>query len=261
MPNSLPPLEKATQNNLLLAVKFQLPTVTAFYATIFQDNGWNINFWNEEGDTLLHIASKIGHFGIVSILLDKGANLAIRDGEDETFADFYLLATKRELESTWKSLADDISKLLTKGVVVGDEIQTIFTELTSKLTSNWNKLSQNNKERHCLISQKGELEAIHNSINQELQVDLSPFTADLRTLTDHLQALPYSSSKIIDSVCKIINKLLEKLANFFMNGPIVTEGVYIPIPKPKSYNFNFFHPAKSACNRIESLLTVLKPSF
>lgn len=75
----------------------------------------------------------------------------------------------------------------------------------------------------------------------------------LKELNPQLKQLPYSSQPFINKLCKAINTLLEKLADFFLNGPIVGEGVYIPVPDAKPHNFDFFRSASSPNIEVKDL--------
>ncbi len=76
--------------------------------------------------------------------------------------------------------------------------------------------------------------------------------SNLKKLQDELKQLPYSNQRFINSLCKAINTLLEKIADFLTNGPIVSEGVYLANPSGPSH-FNFFHPSRTVNTSIEDL--------
>lgn len=75
----------------------------------------------------------------------------------------------------------------------------------------------------------------------------------LEKLRLQLMQLPYSNRPIIDKLCKAINTLLEKLADFFMNGPLVSESVYIANPSSQPHRCDFFHPFRPINTSVEDL--------
>jgi ankyrin repeat protein len=52
------------------------------------DAGAPIDAQHEDGDTALHHAIRMGHFGIVRLLIDRGANQTIRNSEGKFARDY-----------------------------------------------------------------------------------------------------------------------------------------------------------------------------
>lgn len=83
----------------------------------------------------------------------------------------------------------------------------------------------------------------------------------MQKLSPQLKKLPYSDQALINGLCKAINTVLEKLADFFMNQPLIAEGVYIPRTSVKPHHYDFFHPSKSINPSVEDLSQKLSSSF
>jgi hypothetical protein len=148
----------------------------------------------------------------------------------------------------WERLDKELVKLSTK-IDLSDETQGLI----QTLTSDWDKLNRENIKldqlMFCFCSKK-ESPALLKETSERFQVNLTK-------LKDQLINLPYSKVKLLNSFLKNINKLLERLADFFMseslfNAPI---SIYGPL---ESHKYNFFHPCKSANNRLDDFLKALE---
>ncbi|EDP46242.1 hypothetical protein [Rickettsiella grylli] len=97
-----------------------------------------------------------------------------------------------------------------------------------------------------------------NHLNFESENDaiIKDFKNSLECLRHQVKQLPYSDYRLVHNLYKMINQLLEKLADFFMNGPVISEGVYISNTS-KSNHFNFFHPSQSVDKALADLSEAL----
>lgn len=159
-----------------------------------------------------------------------------------------LAATLTLLQTSWPDL--------TKKKMEFDELVTTEDQSRNKLKEsikiNDNELfKEKNKDLAFLANDM-------KKVFSELEQIKNEFQGNLENLNKQLKALPYSDSKIINSLCENINKLLNILADFFMNGPIISEGVYIANDS-KPHQFQFFHPSQSVKNCIKDLSEALKP--
>lgn len=152
-----------------------------------------------------------------------------------------LAATLTLLQTSWPDL--------TKKKMEFDKLVT--TEGQSKNKLNDKLFIEENKAFAFLA---GDMKKVFS----ELEQFKKKFQGNLENLNEQLKALPYSDSKTINSLCENINKLLNILADFFMNGPIISEGVYIANDS-KPHQFQFFHPSQSVKNCIKDLSEALKP--
>lgn len=141
-------------------------------------------------------------------------------------------------EKFLKKVITDIKEITQALAQVSVKLNNGTQELIKKINANLNELNQ-------FVDDK--------EFNDEtaLKVVLSQLQSRLQKLPPQLKQLPYSNKTSINNLCNAINTILEKLANFLMNGPIVSEGVYISVPY-KSYNFNLFHPFRSINISVES---------
>lgn len=127
-----------------------------------------------------------------------------------------------------KSISQDIDKI---SVDLKDDTQ----ELIGKINANAAELEQ----------------LIRDEAFDDQDSILSDLQNNLKELQPQLEQLPYSNRAIINNLCKMINTLLKKLADFFA-GPIVGEGLYIP-RSSQPHEFKFFHPSNSVNPSIEDL--------
>ncbi len=94
------------------------------------------------------------------------------------------------------------------------------------------------------------------SYESEIKEIVKNFKTDLKSLKHQLKQVPYSNSSIVNNLCKAINGFLEMLHNFFMNGPVIAEGVYIA-NSSQPHHFMFFHPAQAVNKSLVDLSDVL----
>lgn len=158
------------------------------------------------------------------------------------------LDTKNDSKEKFlKEIVSDISKI----IVALDKIPVKRDDGTQELI---NKINYNFSELDLSIHFKefNDEKVIKDALNE--------LENHFQKLSPQLKKLPYSDQALINSLCKAINTLLEKLADFFMNGPLIAEGVYIPLPNAKPHHFDFFHPSKSINPSVEDLSEKLSSS-
>lgn len=157
------------------------------------------------------------------------------------------LDTKNDSKEKFlKEIVSDISKIM----VTLNKISVKLDDGTQELINNIN------------YDFGGLLQSIYSKeLNDERVIkNLNELENHFQKLSPQLKKLPYSDQALINSLCKAINTLLEKLADFFMNGPLIGEGVYIPLPNAKPHHFDFFHPSKSINPSVEDLSEKLSSS-
>jgi hypothetical protein len=150
-----------------------------------------------------------------------------------------------------RSKKEFIEKIITDIEEINQSLNKIFDNLSVETQELIAKINNTKAKLNQLINDK----EFHTQVEKEI---LSGLQGHLKELQPKLKQLPYSSQPFINNVCKVINTLLEKLADFLMNGPIVSEGVYIAIPL-QPHPFNFFHPARSINTSVEDLSKDLNP--
>lgn len=127
-----------------------------------------------------------------------------------------------------------------------EEIITDIEEINQSLNKIFDDLSVETKKLIKEINTNAAKLKLISAETSDYQTQiLEKLREELEELNPQLKQLPYSNHPIIDKLCKAINTLLEKLADFFMNGPIVGTGVYIPVPNAKPHNFDFFRSPSS----------------
>lgn len=158
------------------------------------------------------------------------------------------LDTKNDSKEKFlKEIVSDISKI----IVALHKIPVKLDDGTQELINNIN------------YDFGGLLQSMHSKeLNDERVIKgaLNELDNHFQKLSPQLKKLPYSDQALINSLCKAINTLLEKLADFFMNGPLIAEGVYIPLPDAEPHHFDFFHPSKSINPSVEDLSEKLSSS-
>lgn len=150
-------------------------------------------------------------------------------------------------EKFLKEIVSDISQIM----VTLDKISVKLDDGTQELI--------NNIRYHFGVL----LQSIYSKeLNDERVIKdaLNEIENHFQKLSPQLKKLPYSDQALINSLCKAINTLLEKVADFLMNGPLIAEGVYIPLPNAKPHHFDFFHPSKSINPSVEYLSEKLSSS-
>jgi ankyrin repeat protein len=60
----------------------------AIAVTLLLDAGAAIDARHEDGETALHHAIRMGHFGVARLLISRGADQAVRDGEGKLARDY-----------------------------------------------------------------------------------------------------------------------------------------------------------------------------
>lgn len=146
----------------------------------------------------------------------------------------------------WERLDKELVKLSTK-IDLSDETQ----DLIRTLTSDWDKLNRENiKLDQSMFQKKKESSALLKETSKRFQFNLTK-------LKNQLINLPYSKVKLLNSFLKNINKLLERLADFFMIESLSDASTPI-YGQLESHKYNFFHPCKSVNNRLEDFLKALE---
>lgn len=153
----------------------------------------------------------------------------------------------------------DLNTTENKNILQDRVLKTIIADI-QKISKSFDKISVDlNSKSQKLIKEintnAAELSA--KTSDDQTQI-LEKLREDLEELNTQLKQLPYSNNLIINNLCKAINTLLEKLADFFMNGPLVSEGVYIANPS-QPHHFNFFHLSKPISTSVEDLSKSLNP--
>ncbi|WP_342227011.1 hypothetical protein [Rickettsiella endosymbiont of Rhagonycha lignosa] len=138
-----------------------------------------------------------------------------------------------------------LEKIITDIDNINQSLDKIFDDLSVETQILIASINNTKSELNQLINDKEFYTPAEKEIFRELQ-------GHLEKLPLQLMQLPYSNQQFINNLCKAINTLLEKLADFFMNGPLVSEGVYIANPS-QPYHFNFFHPSRLVNTSVEDL--------
>lgn len=137
-----------------------------------------------------------------------------------------------------------IEKIITDIEEINQSLNKILDDLTVE-TKELIKEINTNAAKLKLISAE--------TSDDQTQI-LERLRGELEELNPQLKQLPYSNNLIINNLCKAINTVLAKLADFLLNGPHVGEGVYIPAKNVKTYSYNIFHPCKRINTSIEEAL-------
>ncbi len=142
-------------------------------------------------------------------------------------------------EKILKEIVSDISKIMVALDKIPVKLDDRTQQLIKKITCNFRELDP----------------SIRKDCNDEKAIKdaLDKLKNSLQELPAQLKQLPYSDRAWINNLCNAINTILSKLADFFMNGPLIAEGVYIPLPNAKPHHFDFFHPSKSINPSVEDL--------
>lgn len=142
----------------------------------------------------------------------------------------------------------DLNTTENKNIMQDNGLKIIIADI-EKISKSFDKifvnLSSESQELIKEIKTNAEKLKLSAETSDEQKQILRKLQEELEKLNPQLKQLPYSNHPIINNLCKAINTLLEKLADYFLNGPIVGEGVYIPVPDAKPHNFDFFRSAGS----------------
>lgn len=143
----------------------------------------------------------------------------------------YVSFEKRQTTTNYQKWIN-IHSVVSNILVQCSKIPGASQELVKTIGTHLSELEQFTNDKGSNPSEK-EAEEIIREIKEKLN-----------TLKEKLSLLPYSDHQIVNKLVSAINLFLGKLADFFMNGPLITEGRYIPNPS-KPHQFLFFHPAKA----------------
>lgn len=184
--------------------------------------------------------------------INKNPERALVENEYDVNNPLYIRFEDRKKEERFSKYYPQLLSRLTAVCQAFDELpsqininQEVCT-LMEKVGVDFSELSQLIEDEHSSkLSYESEIKAI-----------VKDFKTDLKHLKHQLKQIPYSNSSIVNNLCKAINGFLEVLHNFFMNGPVIAEGVYIA-NSSQSHHFTFFHPTQGVNKSLVDLSDVL----